>query len=190
MPRRIIGHYIRGSMAKKKGNGYGKGTFVDTKLFLSSAFISLGKPGSSPVVSYCSSAMLLMLMGKRQFGTSKDRKGQRAQQRTDENKFHLTYKELEDRGITQTAVTRGIDELLAKGFVNISEHGGAYDKHKTKYALVDDWMDWQPGDPPIRTRAKDIQRGYRGKGLGAVQKQKSHTHTMDRDTHARDGHPY
>ena len=177
-------------MGKKNKNGYGKGTFVDTQLYLSQAFISLGKPGTSPVVTYCSHSILLMLMGKRQFGTVKDRKGQKVKQRTDENRFHLTYKELAHWGISQTAATRGIDELLAKGFIKIAEHGGAYDKHKSKYALIDDWQNWQLGDPPTRVRSKDVKRGYQGKGDGAVKKQKQHTHAMDRDTHARDGHPH
>ena len=201
MPRRIIGHHTRGGMGKKNKNGYGKGTFIDTKLFLSSAFISLGKPGSSEVVSYCSSAILIMLMGKRQFGTVKDRKGQKVKQRTDENRFHLTYKELQHWGISQTAATRGVDELLAKGFIQIAVHGGAYDKHKNEYSLVDDWTDWQPGDPPIRIRPKDFKRGYQGPGQGGPFKNRNrtrtrwtgtHTHARDtpsEDTHARDGHP-
>lgn len=176
-------------MGKKNKNGYGKGTFVETKLFLSPAFISLGKPGTCPVSSYASHAMLLMLLGKRQFGTVKDRKRQKVKMRTDENKFYLTYKELDHWGITQTAATRGIDELLAKGFIKIAEQGGAYNRHKTKYALVDDWTEWQFGYPPIRERPKDIKRGYQGKGIGAVDKQKSHTHAMDRDTHSHDEQP-
>jgi hypothetical protein len=176
-------------MGKKNKNGYGKGTWIDTKLFLSPAFISLGKPGSSPVTSYCSHAMLLMILGKRQFGQVRDRNGQKVKQRIDENQFYLTYKELAHRGIPQTAATRGIDELLAKGFLEIVEQGGAYDRHKTKFGLVGDWIDWKPRDPPIRTRPKDVKRGYQGKGIGAVKNQKLHTHAMDRDTHSRDGHP-
>jgi len=170
-------------MGKKNKNGYGKGTFVDTKLFLSPAFISLGKQGTSPVVSYCSHAILIMLMGKRQFGMAKDRKGRKVKQRIDDNRFHLTYKELEHWGISQTVATKGFGELLAKGFVKIAEQGGAFDKHKNVYSLVDDWMDWQVGDPPIRVRPNDIKRGYQGKGKGVIEKQNSHTH-------ARDGHPY
>lgn len=176
-------------MGKKKGNGYGKGTWVDTQLYLSPAFINLGKRGSSPTVSSHSHAMLMMFLGKRQFGTGKDRKGQKQKQRTDENRFHLTYDELEHWGISQTAATRCIDELLAKGFIGIAEAGGAFDKHKTVYELTEDWRKWRLGFKPIRTRKKDVRRGFQGRGKGAVEKHFQHTPTMDRDTHADDGHP-
>ncbi len=177
-------------MGKKNRNGYGKGTFIDTKLFLSPAFINLGKPGSSPTVSYCSRAMLIMFLGKRKFNSNgKDRKGIKQKQRIDDNRFVLTYKELESYRISQTAATRGFDELLAKGFVEIVEAGGAYDKHKTIYGLKDEWKRWRPGNPPVRVRSKDVKRGYQGRGKGAVKKHFQHTQTMEKDTHSDDGHP-
>ena len=156
-------------MGKRNGNGYGKGTFVETRMYLSKAFINLGQRGSSDTVSSYSIPMLMMFLGKRKFSTIKE-KGQKKQVRSDDNRFHLTYKELASHGITQPAATRAIDELLAKGFVDIVEPGGAFDKHKTVYALVEDWMKWKPGDPPMRVRPKDVKRGFQGKGLGAVAK--------------------
>lgn len=170
-------------MGKKNVNRYGKGTFIDTKLYLSQAYINLGKPGTSPTVSSYSHALLAMFLGLRQFGTVKDRKGQRQYKRTDDNRFYLTYKELASRGITQPAATRAIDELLAKGFIEIIERGGAFDKHKTVYSLVVDWQTWKPSDPPVRKRLQDVKRGFQGKGLGTVEKWKQHTSTMPRDTH-------
>ena len=157
-------------MGKRNGNGYGKGTFVETRMFLSKAFINLGKRGSSDTVSSYSIPMLLMFLGKRKFAEIKQ-KGQKKQVRSDDDRFHLTYKELASHGITQPAATRAIDELLAKGFIIIAEHGGAFDKHKTVYSLAEDWMKWEPGDPPVRIRQKDdVKRGFQGKGLGAVEK--------------------
>jgi hypothetical protein len=156
-------------MGKKNGNGYGKGTFVETRMFLSKAFINLGKRGSSDTVSSYSIPMLMMFLGKRKFAEIKQQ-GQKKQVRSDDNRFYLTYKELASHGITQPAATRAIDELLAKGFVGIVEPGGAFDKHKTVYSLVEDWMKWKPGDPPMRVRPKDVKRGFQGKGLGAVEK--------------------
>lgn len=172
-------------MGMKKGNGYGKGTFIDTELFLSPAFISLGKKGSSPTTSSFSHAALMMFMGKRQFGAQSDRKGQRQKnQRIDDNRFHLTYKELESKGICQTAATRCFDELLAKGFIERVEAGGAFEKHKAVYRLVEDWKTWRPGAQPIRTREKELNRGYQGSGKGAVEKYFQHTPEMVTDTHA------
>ncbi len=177
-------------MARKHDNGYGKGTFIDTKMFLSEAFLSLGQPGTSPAISSVSTQVLIMILGKRQFSNAKDRKGLKTKQRTDDNRFALTYKELLSYGarldrngnrvkgcMTIPKITRAIDELLAKGFIEVVEYGGAYEKHKSIYALVDDWATWKVGDPPIRIRSNDVKRGYQGKPLGAVKKQFSRTRT-------------
>ncbi len=93
--------------------------------------------------------------------------------RVDNNEFTLTYKEITSYGnrknkkgewvkgiISQPQATRGIDELLAKGFIRIAEYGGAFEKHKSKYSLVDDWKKWKWSDSPIRTRKKDRKRGF------------------------------
>ena len=178
-------------MAKRKSNGYGKGTFIDTKMFLSEAFLSLGQPGTCQFVSGGSVQVLIMFLGKRQFGIAKDRKGQKTKQRIDDNRFTLTYVELLTYGarldksgrrvkgaMTNPKIGRAIDELLAKGFIEIVEHGGVYEKHKSIYALVDDWVNWKVGDPPIRLRQKDRRRGYQGKPLGAIEnKNRSHERT-------------
>jgi hypothetical protein len=169
---------------KKQGNGYGKGTFIDTSLFLSPAFISLGVKGTAPTVSTASPKMLIMFLGKRRFPKNKHKKISWKNARTDDNKFSLTYKELEARGIPQGMATRAFDELLAKGFIEIAHHGGAFDKDKTYYSLVDDFRRWRPGDPPIRTRPQDIKRGYQGRT-----KQKQRTSTGDTYTHVSGGHP-
>lgn len=177
-------------MAKPKSNGYGEGTFVESRIFLSPAFLSLGQPGTAPSVSNCSAQILLLFLGKRQYGSRKDRKGQKVWERMDGNRFTMTYKELEARGITQQRATRAFDELLAKGFISIVDPGGAYEKHKAVFALENDYRSWRPGDPPVKTRKKDVHRGYQGKGLGAVGKKKlntarvnvGHPHTRQRGT--------
>lgn len=147
-------------MSKKKGNGYGSGTFIDTSLIASKAFMSLGVKGSSPTVSSGSIKILLMLLAKRQFSSIKDHKtGHKKLQRTDNNEFHLTYAELETRGVPQKIATRGIDELLAKGFIDIIDPGGAFEKHKAVYALSDDYLLWKSGQT-LKKRVRDVLRGY------------------------------
>ena len=147
-------------MKKDKGNGYGAGTFLDSSLFLSPAYLSLGHRGTSPTVSSCSVQILTMFLGKRQFGKV-GRKGEKGKPvRVDDNRFTLTYKELESRGISQTRATRAFDELLAKGFIEIVHQGGCYDKDKTIYGLADDYTLWRPGHPPIRVRVRDVKRGF------------------------------
>jgi hypothetical protein len=87
--------------------------------------------------------------------------------------------------MTQPKATRAIDELLAKGFIEIVEYGGAYEKHKSVYALIDDWMNWKVGDTPIRLRKRERQRGYQGKGLGSVKQKTAHTNVAHPHTHER-----
>ncbi len=160
-------------------NGYGDGTFIETRLFLSRAFISLGVRGSARSVSASSVKVLMMLLGKRRYGYRKH-KGQKVRERTDGNRLTLTYKELEAHGISQHAATRSIDELLAKGFVSIVDPGGAFEKHKAVYAIEDDYRRWRPGDPPVRSRQRDVERGYQGKG-----KKTKTTSVNDGHSHAR-----
>ena len=171
---------------KKKGNGYGTGTFIETSMFLSKAYLHLGKKGTSPVTSYISHTMLMMFLGKRVFEKVRDRKGiQGKHLQTDENKFTLTYKELESRGIKQNVASRGFKELLAKGFISIVDPGGAFEKHKAVYALEETYLLWNPIHKQVfYERERDIRRGYQGAG-----KQVSHTPEGDTHTHPRGGHP-
>lgn len=161
-------------MSKK--NGYGEGTFLETKMFLSPAWMSLGEKGTAPQVTSCSAKVLVLFLGKRRYGYSR-RKDQKIRERTDGNRLTLTYKELESHGISNKKSTRAIDELLAKGFISIVDPGGAYEKHKAIYALEEDYRRWRPGDGPIRVRERDVLRGYQGS-------------CKIKTTDASDGHPH
>jgi hypothetical protein len=166
-----------------KRNGYGSGTMIETSMFLSQAFLSLGQRGTSKVVSSCSVQFLILLLGKRQF-SKKDRKGSKSWECVNCKSLTLTYKELEARGICQQKGTRCKDELLAKGFIEIIHQGGAYDKDKTVFGLVEDYLHWRPENPPIRVREqRDVKRGFQGK----AKKQKQHMLTVVRDTHVDGG---
>ncbi len=184
-------------MDKKKGNGYGKGTFVETKMFLSKAFLNLGNKGTSPTVSTASHKILMMLLGKRQYSYIKENSGNKKRIRSDENKFTLTYKELENYGIKQNTATRGIDELLAKGFISILDPGGAFEKHKAAYALEEDYLLWYPKLKQVfRKRERDILRGYQRKNKTKIAcVDGGHPHVRQRgtppieDTCVNGGHP-
>ena len=147
-------------------------------MYLSQAFLSLGKPGSCKYVSAVSAQLLIRLMGKRWYSKPNGKRGSGPGRRVraDDNQFTLTYKELLSYGkrknkrgewvkglYTQPQVTRAFDELLAKGFISIAEYGGAFEKHKQKYSLENDWANWQWGDPPVRIRRKDRKRGFQDK---------------------------
>jgi len=187
------GIYQEGKMSKKNKNGYGKGTFIETEMFLSKAFISLGVKETAPTVSSYSVNILIMLLGKRQYGKAKDSKGEKKRIRTDDNHFTLTYKELDERGIPQKSATRAFDELLAKGFIKIVDPGGAFEKHKAIYALSDDYLLWQPGQTMAK-RVRDVLRGYQKSKITADVND-GHPHRRQRrtppkeDTDVNDAHP-
>lgn len=174
---------------KKKGKGFGKGTFIETKMVLSKAYQSLGVSGTGKTVSSFSHVLLHLFLLKRQFGKTKDRKGAGTFQRADDNQFTMTYEQLMAKpfNCTQPRVTRSFDELLEKGFISIADPGGAYEKHKAVYELVEDYLYWKPGDPPLRTRETDAKRGYQGQGLGVV-KSNINTHARCTPTHTRTLH--
>ena len=175
-------------MGKNK-NGYGKGTFIESQMFLSPAFLSLGQPRSCEHVSSISVHILICLLAKRKFAERRGNKG-KIHERVDDNKFVFTYKEMTapPLNFTQPRATRGLDELLAKGFIAIVDPGGAYEKHKALYGLVDDWQFWKPGAPPVRKRNQDAKKGFQGRGLGAVKKTQ-HTPTLPTHTHTDVAHP-
>ena len=76
----------------KKKNGYGKGTFIETKMFLSKAFLSLGKPKSCKYVSTVSVQLLICLLGKRRFVRRKSkRSGRKESVRVDDNRFNFRW---------------------------------------------------------------------------------------------------
>jgi hypothetical protein len=157
-------------------NGYGKGTFIESRIFLSPAFMSLNERCQK------SAQVLILFLGKRRFGKVKV-KGTKTVKRSDDNRLTLTYAEAANRGISRGQFARAVDELLAKGFISIAHRGGAFEKDKTQYSLVDDYLRWRPGDAPIRMRSKDAKKGFQGAALGAL-KQLSHAR-MEPPTHAR-----
>lgn len=91
----------------------------------------------------------------------------------------MTYKELENlynintqtitgikmgfqcdkRGLSRGSVTRGIKDLLAKGFVEIVRQGGAYQRDKTIYGLTEDWRLWSIGSV-IRNKPRGKMASY------------------------------
>ncbi|GEM_PF-4863568 len=180
---------------KKNGNGYGMGTFVEASIFLSPAFISLGQKGSADTVSTSSAQVLMLFLGKRQFTQARRKGGKPSYDRVDDNRFTLTYKELENRGISQGRASRSFTELLWKGFIEVISPGGLCHHDCAVYALRDDFKKWRIGDPAIRTRQKDVHRGFQGQRIGATnEKQKiklarvnvRHLHARQRGTPPND----
>ena len=145
------------------GPGASGGFFIDRILFMSDAFLSLNNSGKT---------MLLALLNARKKETYKDRKTKKTIQKfTNDKNLEMPYMTLKKVwGLSQQAVSRAIDELLAKGFIEIVHQGGLGEHDKARYALIDDYQRWKPKMIPFRTRGHDVRRGYQGQRLGASAK--------------------
>lgn len=73
----------------------------------------------------------------------------------------MTYAELESGPFyfTKPRISRGLAELMEKGFIEIKDPGGCYKRHKAIYALSEEWRRWKPG-MVIFKRCQDIRRGW------------------------------
>jgi len=58
------------------------------------------------------------------------------------------------------AITRGIDKLLANGFLHVIEQGGSKKTHVSIYSIGEEWRTWKPGDDPVELRVPYRQRGF------------------------------
>ena len=147
-----------GKIKSKKGK-FKSGTWVEREMFMSRAYLSLS--GFAP-------QLLILFLGKRDFNSQRECKNK--------GNITMTYAELENifnrgkrsqfggkekDGITRPRIIRAIDELLAKGFIQIVHQGGAYKQDKSIFALSEDWRIWHPG-VVFSERKKDTRtRGYR-----------------------------
>ena len=122
-------------------------------LFRSKAWIALS--GKAPQV-------YMLFLTKRRIAKT-GRKGHEKTICTNRDELEFTYAEAEALGITKRQFTRAIDQLVKHGIISVAETGGAYQKHKSKYALIDNWRDYGTDNfKPGKSRKIDpVQRGYR-----------------------------
>ncbi len=148
-------------MATKNKSG---GIYIERELFQSDAFLSLGKN---------SIKVLFALLDNRQRepqGKAIDKKGNKRNPKfINLNSLEIPYGTLEKvYKINRSSIPAAIDELLAKGFINISYHGGACKHDKSKYAWSDDFLFWTPNTAPFEVRPKRERHGYQGQRIGAT----------------------
>jgi DNA-binding PadR family transcriptional regulator len=77
--------------------------------------------------------------------------------------IEFTYKEAEQQyGITRGRFVRAIDELIEKGFLDITEPGGGVHKLKTLYAISERWRDYGTSAfQKARRPERSIKCGFR-----------------------------
>ena len=128
------------------------GTFIKAEMIKSSAFIALAG---------CAPQLLNIFMLKRNFERFPAKKGRNNLVCINCQELTFTYIEAEKAyGITKSRFSRGIDELLAKGFISIVRPGGAYQQDKTVFALSDRWKRWMPGTVFEERPKVNVERGF------------------------------
>lgn len=163
-------------MTKKYKAG---GFYWERELYQSDAFLSLSKNAMK---------ILIALMDNRKQENNRQAKTKKGIKRKPKfvnlNSLEIPYGLLvKTYKMSRGTIPRAFDELLAKGFLKISYHGGCFKHDKNKYALSDNYLLWRPGTTPFEIRPKRERRGYQGRGLGAIKKnhstqKRTHTHTQ------------
>lgn len=149
-------------MSKKNKSG---GFFWHRYMYQSEAYFSLNR-----------TAMIILnafLDARKQNPNSKSKNKKQKRKEPDFINLHdmeMPYETLVKKyKLNRSSIPRGFDDLMAKGFIKIVYHGGAWKHDKTRYALIDDYLTWKPWMAPMHKRPKRIKRGYQGRRLGATE---------------------
>jgi len=134
------------------------GFYWERELYLSDAFLSLGKNSMKVLIAILDSRI-----------RAKDNRGKYINNKfSNLDNLKMPYDTLENKWkISRGSIAPAFDALLEKGFLTIKKHGGIYRGDKTIYAWSDNWVIWRKG-MVFEIRAKDVKRGYQGQGLGAA----------------------
>lgn len=142
------------------------GIYIPREIYQSDAFLSLGK---NPI-----KVLFALLDNRRQEtkGKAKDKKGAKRKPKfINLDSLVIPYGTLEKvYKIGHSNIPAAIDEQLAKGFIKISYHGGAFKHDKSTYAWSDNYLLWTKYTAPFEIRPKRERHGYQGLRLGATAK--------------------
>ena len=126
---------------------------LEIKLGYSEAYMSLGNPAHR---------IMTFVLFKLRWSDMSPRSNKSKWVCTNKDSFQLPYADLKKRPckLVSSSITRGIDELLAKGFIKITEQGGSAKGHASIYGLSEAYLQWKPGDEPISVRRPFAKRGF------------------------------
>lgn len=144
------------------------GFFVERELFLSEAFKALKLSGVR---------ILLYVLDSRIQESKKQAKTKKGTSRKPRfvnlDKLYIPYDIVHEKtGLSLRAISAGIDDILAKGFIEIKYHGGATKHDMSIYSWRDNWLFWTKGaeffkrptrskrgyQDPARRRAKNVMK--------------------------------
>lgn len=143
-----------------------KGIFLEDDLVRSEAFRSLSRWALK---------VYLHFLTKRAFAKSKVKPGRKVKKVIVNNgEIIFSYSEAEKIGIGRREFRNSIDELIDRGFLDITHQGaGGRAKDFTLYHLGERWREWGQSDfvPTRKPRVKDTRQG-RGWALVNTMKKK------------------
>jgi len=126
---------------------------LDKSMAYSEAYLSLGNPAMK-ILTY-------ILFHQRWENVSRDKSKPRwICTNTDDLKLLYTIFYSKPFNMQGKSITRGIDELLAKGFIKVMEQGGKNKGHASCFKIVENYLAWSKGDAPISKRRPYRKRGY------------------------------
>lgn len=147
-----------GSRGKDRKNGP---MYVDRKLIRSRAFLEL---------TGCAAQVYLLFRARAQVVKTKGGPAKRSPWRIVNNgEIIFTYAEAEeDFGIRAKRFTRAIDQLVARGFLDIAHRGGGLEGDASCYALSERWrmygtVEFVPGERPKGRRWVSRQNKANGR---------------------------
>lgn len=111
--------------------------------------------------------VLILFLERRQI-VRIGRKGKEKIHIVNNGEIIFTYREAKEKyGIGNSTFARAIDDLIEKGFLEISHHGAGLNKDSSKYSLSDRWQDYGTDKFQKKSREKD------SRGMGFTSKKKS-----------------
>jgi hypothetical protein len=117
--------------------------------------------------------VLLRFYGKRKMKKHKDSKGNERWTILNNGEIVFTYSEAEKMGINRKQFSKTIDDLLAKGFIEIT-HQGTGPGTPSTYKLCERWKAYGTKDfQPAAERRKNLTPGMGWDGYNKRKKQQS-----------------
>ncbi len=146
-----------------------RGIYLEAELLNSDAFRSLSKWALHAYLRFLTKRVMIKLK-------SKDRSDSHSIANNGEIVF--CYSEAEKMGIPRREFRNAMDELIAKGFLDISHQGaGGRSKDMSTYFVGDRWKKWNKPDykPTKNPRVKDTVQGRGWAAFNARKNQSSVT---------------
>jgi hypothetical protein len=106
------------------------------------------------------------------------KRGKRRYNIVNNGRIEYTYSEARKRrGFTRPRFHAALKELVEKGLIDVTHHGGGYNGEKSLYAISDRWRKYGTPEFEFKTMPKDTRQG---RGFAAAHKRKPKSKLVSR----------